>query len=101
MKDKEGVESFVVDPIQDRLYTLHTKGEIEMFDVSGATHISRGKYARSRSDLISWQQGGAAPQNAQARIVAIAVIGAHESRRAGLVAISANGVFVLHFVYFQ
>lgn len=81
----------MVDALQAKVYTLHTKGEIELFDVSGNNYISRGKYARVRSDLIQRGLGGAPPQHSQARVVALAVIGPHESRRTGLVAITANG----------
>lgn len=88
---KEGVESIVVDAQQNRLFTLHTKGEIEMYDVGGNDWISRGKYTRLRSDLISRGLAGQAPEYKGAKVVLIAAIGSQESRRACLVAVCANG----------
>ncbi len=97
MVDQEGVESFVIDQGQGRLFTLHTKGEIEMFDVSGTSYISRGKYTRLKNDLISRGIAGAAPNYPQAKVISLAVIGSHESRRACLVAITANGESVSQY----
>lgn len=88
---KEGVESFTVDPLQNRLYTLQTKGEVEMFDVSGNGWVSRGRYTRLKSDLISRGLAGQGPGYKGAEVVLIAPIGGEESRRACLVAVSANG----------
>jgi hypothetical protein len=81
----EGVESFVVDAQQNRLYTLGTKGEIEIFDVSGNGWISKGKYTQLQADL---RNRGAQEGN---RVVVLAPIGAQESRTACMVAICANG----------
>ncbi|KAK4686014.1 hypothetical protein P7C73_g4121, partial [Tremellales sp. Uapishka_1] len=83
----EGVESFVIDYQQSRLYTLHTKGEIEMFDISATNFTSRGKYTKLKSELARM---GAQNQD----VVAISVVGLHESRKAGLVAITSNGTRV-------
>ena len=90
IQDREGVESFVVDPTQPRLFCLHTRGEIEMFDVSTGRFDTRGRYSRLRGDLAARGLfSSSAP--AQADIVAIAPIGNHESRRICLVAILRNG----------
>ena len=88
---REGIESLVMDTGQNRLFTLHTRGDIEMFDVSGTNFISRGKYSRIKSDLIARGFGGNAPDYAHAKVVALSTIGAHESRRACLVAMTTNG----------
>lgn len=72
----------MIDTQRQYLYTLHTRGEIELFDVSGNGFISRGKYSRIKSDLTS---------RGNPNIASIAVVGAHESRRVGLVVISGNG----------
>ncbi|WVR04455.1 hypothetical protein IAU60_001458 [Kwoniella sp. DSM 27419] len=79
-KGKEGVESFALDSQQGRLYTLHTNGEVEMFDISGTNYQQKTKFT-----------GYARSLGAGVRIVNIAVIGAHESKRACLVAIASNG----------
>lgn len=81
----------MIDQGQGRLFTLHTKGEIEMFDVSGTNFASKGKYTRLKSDLISRGIAGSAPDYAQASLVSLAIVGSHESRRLCLVAIMANG----------
>ncbi|WRT64996.1 uncharacterized protein IL334_001937 [Kwoniella shivajii] len=89
-KAKEGIESFALDSQQGRLYTLQTGGEIEMIDVSGANYISKARYTKLKHDLNRNGQGG------NVKVVALAIIGGHESKRACLVAIASNG----HRVYF-
>lgn len=83
-----------MDAVQGRLYALYTRGEIEYFDVSGANFVSRGKYSRLRADLAAKAmppQPGQPKDDSGTKIVAIAAVGAHESRRACVVAIAANG----------
>jgi nuclear pore complex protein Nup155 len=89
--DREGIESFAIDPQQGRLFTLHTRGEIEYYDVSTSNFVSRGKYTRLKSDLVSRGYAGQAPGYVGARVVSIAAVEGHESRRACMVAITANG----------
>ncbi len=89
--DRQGIETFVIDSGQSRLFTLHTKGGLEMFDVSAKNFTSRGKYIRLKPDLISRGIAGEAPKYDQATVVSLGVIGSHESRRACLVAVTANG----------
>ena len=90
---REGIENFVIDSGQSRLFTLHTKGAIEMFDISGTQFVGRGGYSNLKNDLISRGIAGNASSNAQTNVVHLAAIGAHESRRACLVAVTACGGF--------
>ena len=88
---REGIENFVIDSAQSRLFTLHTKGAIEMFDISSTQFLTRGRYSNLRNDLISRGIAGNASNNAQTNVVHLAVVGASESRRACLVAVTAYG----------
>lgn len=88
---REGIESFVVDPQADRLFALHSRGEIEWFDVGGTRFESRGRYNALRNDFIRAGFGGQAPSYPGARIVSIAAVGSDESSRVMAVAISASG----------
>ncbi|KAL7424377.1 hypothetical protein Q5752_000059 [Cryptotrichosporon argae] len=88
---KEGVESFVVDPAQNRLFALHTRGEVELIDVTGSKFESRAKYAGLKNDFVRLGYGGQAPHYPGAKVVSIAAVGGHESRKAWVVAISASG----------
>ncbi|KIR29674.1 nuclear pore complex protein Nup155 [Cryptococcus deuterogattii LA55] len=85
-KVKAGIESFAVDSQQRRLYTLHTGGEIEFYDVSANRFDLRSKYNRLKHDLNRDPKSGAVT------VVSISAIGGHESKRACLVAIASNGV---------
>ena len=89
--NREGIEKFVLDPQQNRLYTLQTNGTIEWFDVSGTKFESRGKYVHARSDLLRLNYGGPPPQHQAAKIVNIAPVRSNESKKVWIVAISANG----------
>lgn len=82
---KAGIESFAVDSQQKRLYTLHTGGEIEFYDVSANRFDLRSKYNRLKHDLNRDPKSGAVT------VVSISAIGGHESKRACLVAIASNG----------
>jgi nuclear pore complex protein Nup155 len=64
-KSDEGVQSLTVDAQQNRLYTLSTKNEIEMFDVSGNGWVSKGKRDNKREAI--------------GKVVSLAAIGAQES----------------------
>ncbi|WOO79208.1 putative nucleoporin [Vanrija pseudolonga] len=89
--NREGVESFVLDPQQGRLFALHTKGEIEYIDVQASRFESRARYVALRNDFQRLGYGGAAPGYAGAKVVSIAIVGAEESKKAWVVAISASG----------
>lgn len=82
---KAGIESFAMDSQQKRIYTLHTGGEIEFYDVSANRFDLRSKYNRLKHDLNRDPRSGAV------NIVSISAIGGHESKRACLVAIASNG----------
>jgi nuclear pore complex protein Nup155 len=86
----EGIESFVVDPKQGRLFVLRSRGEIEYYSITGSNFESRGKYASLHADFQRLRYGGATPAQGS-RVVSIAIVGAHESTKAWLVAISASG----------
>ncbi|OCF37542.1 nuclear pore complex protein Nup155 [Kwoniella heveanensis BCC8398] len=85
-KTKEGIELFAVDSQQGRLYTIHTNGEIEWIDVSGARYETRAKFSRVKQELNrNVQVGNVTP-------IGLAAIGGHESRRACVVITGSNGV---------
>lgn len=88
---REGIESFVVDPIQGRLFALHTRGELEWFDVSGTKFELRVRYTSLRSDFVRHNYGGQAPSHPGARVVSIAIVSGQESKKTYVVAISASG----------
>ncbi|WWD22088.1 hypothetical protein CI109_106577 [Kwoniella shandongensis] len=86
---KEGVESFVIDEQRSRLFALFTNGDIEWFDIAGTKFETRSRYPVSRLKQLF---------NVQAvKIVSIAIVGRHESQRAGLVAITSTG----NRIYFE
>lgn len=87
--DRDGIESFVVDSQQGRLFALRKGDVIEWFDIAGTKFESRGKYSSFRNDITRLHYVGSNP--AGARIVSISVVGGQESKRAWLVAISASG----------
>lgn len=62
--------------------------------MSGTNFLSRGKYTRIKSDLQSRGLAGQPPNPSATKIVNIAVVSAHESRRACLVAITETGTRV-------
>ncbi|KLT44819.1 nucleoporin-domain-containing protein [Cutaneotrichosporon oleaginosum] len=88
--NREGVESFVVDPQQGRLYALHTKGQLEWIDVSGTKFESRSRLNNLRDHFLRARLTGALG-NAGAQVVAIAPVPANESKKAAVVAIAASG----------
>jgi nuclear pore complex protein Nup155 len=88
--NREGVESFVVDPQQGRLYALHTKGQLEWIDVSGNKFESRSRFNNLRDHFVRARLTGVLG-NAGAQVVAIAPVPASESKKAAVVAIAASG----------
>lgn len=88
---KEGIESFVLDAQAGRLFALHSRGEVEWFDVSGVKFDSRARYNTLRNDFGRPTLGAQSPSDPLARVVSIAAVGKDESKRAWLVAISASG----------
>ncbi|WVF70035.1 hypothetical protein IAT40_004822 [Kwoniella sp. CBS 6097] len=85
-KTKEGIELFAVDSQQGRLYTLHTNGELEWIDVSGARYETRAKFSRVKQEINRNVQGG------NVTPIGVAAIGGHESKRACVVVTGSNGV---------
>lgn len=88
--NREGVESFVVDAQQSRIYALHSKGQLEWIDVSGSKFESRARFNRL-SDHFTRARLTGALGNAGAQVVAIAPVPANESKKAAVVAIAASG----------
>ncbi|BEJ12146.1 hypothetical protein CspHIS471_0206060 [Cutaneotrichosporon sp. HIS471] len=88
--NREGVESFVVDPQQGRLYALHTKGQIEWIDVSGNKFESRSRFNILREHFMRARLTGTLGKDG-AEVVAIAPVPANESKKAVVVAIAASG----------
>jgi nuclear pore complex protein Nup155 len=91
--NKEGIESFVVVRPQGRLFVLRSRGEIELFDVTGSKFETRGKYNSLRSDIQRLGYAGTSPAQGS-RIVTIAIVGGQESKTVWLVAIAASGARV-------
>lgn len=88
--NREGVESFVVDPQQGRLFALHTKGQLEWIDVSGSKFESRARFNNLRDHFMRARLTGSLGA-AGAQVVAIAPVPANESMKAAVVAIAASG----------
>ncbi|EIW68747.1 hypothetical protein TREMEDRAFT_63207 [Tremella mesenterica DSM 1558] len=83
-QNREGIQSFVIDAPQNRLFTLHTTGVIDQYDISGSNFILKSKFLTLKRDL----QSRGTPLSS--RIVGIFVVGSHESRRVGLMAVADN-----------
>jgi hypothetical protein len=83
----DGVESFVVEPIQNRVFTLHTKGEIRYSEASTNGWIERGVCSQG-SINTAFKNAGLTPT----RVISISAIGANESRRYCLLAVTENGM---------
>jgi hypothetical protein len=82
----DGVESFVVDAVQSRVFTLHTKGEIRYSEAQPNGWLERG--ACSPGTISNaFKTAGLTPT----KIISIAAIGAQDSRRYCLMAITENG----------
>lgn len=88
--NREGVESFVVDPQQGRLFALHTKGQLEWIDVSGSKFETRSRLSNLRDYFARARLTGSLG-HAGAEVVAIAAVPANESKKAAVVAIAASG----------
>jgi hypothetical protein len=86
-----GVESFVIDSTQDRLFALFTKGEIEMYHIEQSAFYSKGRYNQLRDQLVRDKAAGPAPDFPGARIVSIAPITKYESKTVCLVVVTAGG----------
>lgn len=76
--DREGVELVAVDSVRNRLYTLHTKGEVEYFDLASQGFRSIGRVGTTR-----FAQGSP--------IVSLQSVQRHESAPWCLVAVTAKG----------
>ncbi|ORX34408.1 Non-repetitive/WGA-negative nucleoporin C-terminal-domain-containing protein [Kockovaella imperatae] len=91
---KEGVENFALDPVANRLFTYHTKGEIEWIDVSGTDYITRGRYNRLLADFqaeYARLNSNSRPDSTVFKVISMAPVGIHESPRLGLVVFASNG----------
>jgi hypothetical protein len=85
------VENFVLDPIQNRVFTLHTKGEIRYSEASTNGWLEKGACSPG-SIGTAFKNAGLTPT----KIISIAVIGAQDSRRYCLMAITENGKLSTH-----
>ena len=94
--EKEGIEQFTVEPLTGRLFTLHTRGQIEYYDVSNQKWDLKSTYSSWHMQMRTNQmiRPGQPQQTNQPdpmKIVSIGAIGRRESARLGLVAVTANG----------
>lgn len=82
----DGVESFVVDPVQNRIFTLHTKGEIRLSEATKEGWLERGSCSTTTIHNALRNAGSSVT-----KVISIAVVGASESRRYCVMAIAENG----------
>ena len=80
------MESFVLDPVQNRVFTLHTKGEIRYSEASTNGWLEKGTCSPG-SISTAFKNAGLTPT----KIISIAAINAQDSRRYCLMAITENG----------
>lgn len=81
------MESFVLDPVQNRIFTLHTKGEIRYSEATNEGWLERGACSPGTINTAFKNAGLTAT-----KIISIAAIGAQDSRRYCLMAITENGM---------
>jgi hypothetical protein len=76
----------VVDPIQNRVFTLHTKGEIRYCEASTNGWVEKGVCSQG-SLTTAFKNAGVSPS----RVTSISTIAANDSRRYCLLAMTENG----------
>ncbi|TYJ54289.1 hypothetical protein B9479_005048 [Cryptococcus floricola] len=89
-KVKDGIESFTVDPRQNRVFALHTAGEVDFYDVSSGRFDLRSRYSRLKHDFKLHAQGPNTSGPGPA-IVSISAVTGTESSRVCLVAVASTG----------
>lgn len=94
----DNVQQIVIDSSRARLYVLRDQGSIEMVDIGESAGEKRfnslSRYDSLAHELKSRNFAGQAPY-AGGKIVSIAVIARHESVSRCLIAMAANGRFLL------
>lgn len=76
----------MVDPVQNRIFTLHTKGEIRLSEASTNGWMERGTCSQTTLNNALRNAGSSVT-----KVISIAVVGASESRRYCVMAITENG----------